>query len=95
MEHTKSLWVLVKEFINSKEPGDIITRKDLVDIDKYSYTSIDQYRKSIHDLGYIDSTNTPGQYVLIERIPHFITAGNRNSPEKIEKLKMTEVFKMI
>jgi len=70
----KTIWERMKEFINTKQPGDIITRQQLfksIYNNKFKIHShtIDAYRNSLTRVGILKKTTTPGTYIKMINIP--------------------------
>ena len=76
----KTIWNLIKEFVNSKKDGEQFTRKELIlyiyELPIYSLNlSCDTYRNYITSLGFIKKVKN-GVYVKVENIPNETTIKN-------------------
>lgn len=81
----------LKEYINSKNIGEVIYRKDLFNYIG-NYISIDQYRRRLTILGYLCSLKN-GQYKINKHIPEnfntvdsYAAYGNKRINLKNKKL---------
>lgn len=64
---TMNLWETLVDYINKKEIGEILTRKELLQI-KIKYHSIDTYRNHLSKAGFLE-TISPGKYRKLRNIP--------------------------
>ena len=66
MSKEKSTWSL---FVDYKEIGSIITRKDIMkDVKHFSHWTLDQYRLTLTHLGCLN-VEKPGIYKIIMKVP--------------------------
>lgn len=76
-------WETLKEYINSKEVGSIITRKDIIKFNKYRRTSsygttIDNYRRCLKILGILGYEDR-GKYIVKHHIRKDLTSSELKS----------------
>jgi hypothetical protein len=85
-EEKMNKWEEVKRYVNSKEIGTVITRKDLMNLiyngphpPTSSYgTTVDNYRRCLVLLGILDHTNI-GEYTLRYRMREDLTVAELRS----------------
>ena len=66
-----STWKTLISYINKKEVGKILTRKELLDLVIHSDNTIDTYRNQLTHAGFL-KTISPGRYQKIKNIPKHI-----------------------
>jgi len=73
----RSIWDLLKEFINSMSDNDIFTRRDMLHyiygIDSTHRGTVDTYRNLLTKIGILEMTLKPGRYKRIRNIPNELT----------------------
>lgn len=95
-------WDIFKDYINSFNNGDIITRKKLMEFmnnhGSSSTNTVDSYRSTISKLEIIQ-TKSSGEYIKICNIPAFLTSNmaleyrkNVNILKFRRMLKLKEIF---
>ena len=87
-------WCKFVNFINSHDIGDEISRKDMVKILDIQGSTLDNYRLGINDLNYIRRVRR-GVFVLVEKVPGYITSANFRNKEEIESAKKRKMFEII
>lgn len=64
----RNTWEGIKEYINSKDCGTLISRKDLQSLAGNNPT-VDYYRRCCTVVGYLEDTERPGKYKIKSHIP--------------------------
>ncbi len=73
-----TLWEKIVDFINSKEVGTIIKRKELLELDGYnlekgqtsSFNTVDSYRLILTNTSHLEKCKKNGWYKLINKVPN-------------------------
>jgi hypothetical protein len=90
-------WEQFKNFINSKEVGTIITRKEMQKVypDEYGYSyainRVDQFRWMLMRGGFLNRIK-PGRYELIQKVPDFTTKEECIALVKRDNLRYVELI---
>lgn len=88
VDNMKTTWEIVRSFINSKTLGDIVTRKELLQIVdeehskhdfNYSSNTVDCYRNLLEKSFYLMKTDELGKFQFIKKIPEFLTVKQLNA----------------
>jgi len=74
----------IKDYVNSKQIGDFVTRKELLQI-ACNASSVDPYRRCLVLCGFIEGTEKLGVYKKIKNIPDSLTSNKltRNAYKNI------------
>ena len=76
----RTIWDQVKDFINNKQNGDIIKRKQIIKTIyiegfKIPHNTIGSYLSCLNQIGIINHISKPGLYTKIHDIPITLTTG--------------------
>ena len=74
----RTIWDQVKDFINEKQNGDIIIRKEIiqtiyVEEFKIPHNTISSYLNCLNQVGIINHASKPGLYIKVRDIPIALT----------------------
>lgn len=100
MYNSSDGWINFKNYINSFKNGDIIYRKDIVNIVDCSHSTVDNYRNALCHLDFLKWIKL-GTYKKLNNIPKTMTSSklmelafgkNKNKKVKIiRKIKLDEI----
>lgn len=82
-----SIFFRLKTFINSKEVGSLISRKDIIDA---TDAVPDVYRRCMTLLGYI-KYESPGVYKKVKNIPKTVTSSHMKYAYKNQRFKFKNI----
>lgn len=71
MKSKKTVWSILRDYVNSKPIGTLITRQDILDyikveVDNFSAVTVDCNRNMSERVGYLAKTNKSGIYRVVK-----------------------------